>query len=169
MLEFHCLVKVPLRLWDLIYACSRKALPSPTFPLHLKTSTTFSLPSPLLFLFVYLIILAFRLISNVYCPPTNSGNLSKVAGAVSGKICTLMSSPFRLWVLFAFHPADHADLLEMNFYNLHVERTAGSLLSDFPFYRLSPSSFSSLTGFSGVWVLVSQQHLVLSSLLSRVK
>lgn len=46
----------------------------------LKSSTTFSHPSPLLFLFfIYFIIPALRLIPNIYCPPTNSGNPSKVA------------------------------------------------------------------------------------------
>lgn len=59
--------KSPFCLWDLIYACSPRALSWPAFSLHLKTSTTFSHPSPLLF-FIYFIILAFRLILNVHSP-----------------------------------------------------------------------------------------------------
>lgn len=72
----------------------------------------------------------------------------RLPGAFSGKICTLMLSPFPAWILSAFDPADDAGQLEMNLYNLRVKRTLSSLLSD----SLLPSlTFSTLLIDRSLW------------------
>lgn len=112
-------------------------------------------------LFVYFIILAFRLIiSNIYCPPANTGSPRKIAWCHLWEYLHTNVKPFPALGSLCLPPCISCRLTGNEF----LQPVRLSL------YRLSLSSFFSLTGlYGGVWVLVSWQHLVLSSLLSHVK
>lgn len=170
MLEFHCLVKAPCRLWDLIYACPRGALsqrhPHNTFSLSPQISIVFSHPSPLLFLCFYS---GFRPISNIFCLLTNSEETAvRLPGAFSGNICALMASPFQL----CFSPPSTLQIMLTYWKCISATYMSKGLqvlsCQTFPF-TASHLPLSSHWQVSGVWILPSWQHLVLSSHLSSVK
>lgn len=141
--------------------------PCDTFSLSSQNFHHHSFSSRSLFGFC---LLAFMPISNIYSSQLTQRKPQRgYLVPPLGKICALVLNPFQLWVPL---PLTLWAMLTSwkNFCNWHdmpkglqPSHVRCSFLPSLTLY------LSSWTGLSGVWMLTSPQHLMLSSLLSRVK